>query len=784
MAPTFDSDDDPVWRAPASYPVGQLQRALETAVRADDPEVRRRAGERALAWEQVLAGIASGSLQIGSRTPVENTPGWVTLEVAHGGFATGRYLAEGPLAVWEQARLDALPAGFAPDLAPRHRLNTWFLTDGGLAEIQAMLATGIYEVDVPEAGALPVVAWLAANGFDGEALDLVAALYPFIHRLRFYPRPTDRAAAGGAVVHLRSAGEVADQLRAREVPGPVAAMVETLTVWHPLLDRLVTLWLETVDEGWPCRRWPRSWGADRAAWLDDSAAASASHQLSRGHQRPRSNFSILRLALERCPTDSRSLSARDVGRVRLALDRTVERWGRPGSDRHAAVRSAQAEAAGLPTHAEIAAVMAERLSAYAPAGGVADLGPVLDAVTLDGERQVAVDVPPSLVAKAERALEAPIAELVDRGVITSAEVLAVVVPQISSEVAAAGIDDRQLQGLYARIYRAFRRRRSLLLVDLEHQIRIGELPWVAPLGRFRSSNASARATAGSTLAQTVLLAVGSFPHTVLPNPLVRELAALAEQAGIDIPLVEELAADIFMGTFTSKWREAARIAAEQLEGTLYARYYDLPVAATWPPSPSGGAPGGGTFVERARERWRKATAEDFAALCRERARESVAGDGSQVARNGAVIEQSQILTTHNLAPLMHRLELADQLAPSVPRLVPEVFDWIVREQTKPRDDWRARLQMVKNTAYAWRQAVYLLSLVDESAQQAVLGRIGDRWGNGPEPWRVTFEPALVGLERVLAGDRFDATGRVGVGRRFLGWTVGPHWLLPPAGSAT
>lgn len=778
MARTSDSDDDPVARANAGYPMGQLQRALETALRADDSEVRLRAGERALTWEQVLDGIASGSLQVGSRAPVENTPSWVTLEVAHGGFATGRYMAEGPVEDWEQSLLDALPTEFGTDLAPRHRLNTWYLTDDGLAQLQQIIAARSYEIDVPEAGALAVVAWLTANGFGGLALDLVAELYPLIGRLRFYPRPTDRGASSGTVVHLRTVAEVVSQLRDRKVPDQVAAMVETLTVWHPLLDRLVALWLQTVEDDWPCQRWPESWSTDRASWLADYEAAASTKSLSSRHAGSRSNFAILRDALERCPIDSASLSAREVGRIRTALNGAVERWGSPGSDRHSTTRSNQAEAAALPTHSEIAAALVERLSTYPSDAGVPDLGPVLDAVKLDEDRP-GVDVPEALARKTERALEAPIAELVDRGVIASAEVLAIVIPQISSQVAAAAIDDRELQALYGAIYQAFRRRRSLLLLNLEHQVQIEELPWVDVLDRFRRPNASARATAEVTLAQTAHLAINSFPQTVLPNPLVREFAALAKHAEVDIPFVDELAADIFMGTFTMKWRRAAYIAAEQLEGTLYARYYDLPAASTWAPLPSAD----GRLVDRARRRWGKRTAEDFATLCQERAKEASAGDGSRVARSGAVIEQSQILTTHNLAPLVDRLGIADQLAANVPSLAPQIFDWMVQEQTKSRDDWRANLQMLKNTAYAWRQAIYLMSLTDESTQQVVLSRFRESWADGPDRWRVRFEPALAGLERVAASDRFDHSGRASNGRRFLGWSVGPHWMLPEPGSA-
>lgn len=769
---TRDADpNEPSFRAGLSYPTGQLQRALEAAVRQKDPALRQRAEQRALAWEQVIAGIASGTLQVGSRTPIESTPAWVTLEVAHGGFATGNYLAEGPMESWEHELLANTSDNDAVEASARLRLNAWHLSDEGLADLQRRLADGSYRIKLPEEGAFLVVAWLMANGYEGLALDLVSELYPLIDRLRFYPCPADRGSITGATVHLRTAAEVADQLNQIEVPGQVAAMRDALAVWNPLLDRLVALWLETVASGWPCQRWPDSWSAQRSAWLTDFEAAVAAQPASR-HLRPRSPFGVMRDALVRCPDDSSALSARDVGRLRKAIKGTTERWGVPGDERHSALRRQQDMWASLPTHNAIATEVAGRLASYPKGAGIPDLAPVLDDVDIDG---VGVAVPASLARKTERALEAPVDELVQREVIGSSEVLAQVLPQITSQVAAAGIDDRDLQRLYSQIYQAFRRRRSLLLLNLEHQVQIEELPWVAALDRFRAPSGTALRTAAQTLEQTALLAITSFPQTILPNPLVKELGALAKQAGLEIPFVEEVAADIFMGTFTTKWREAARIAADFLDGTIYARYYDLPGAATWARLPS--ADDG--LVGKARLRWGKHTAEDFATICQERSREAGVGDGSFVARNGTVIEQSQILTTHNLAPLVQRLALSDALEPSAPHLASDIFGWIVQQQTHSHADWRSRLQVLKNTAYAWRQAIFLLSLADGRTQERALAQWRNAWSEAPAEWRGRFEPALAGLEHVRVGGRFDSEGRCQAGRRFLGWSVGPHWLNAP-----
>jgi hypothetical protein len=347
-----------------------------------------------------------------------------------------------------------------------------------------------------------------------------------------------------------------------------------------------------------------------------------------------------------------------------------------------------------------------------------------------------------------------------------------VLPQITAQVAAAGLDDADLRTLYQQIYAAFRRRRSLLLLSLEHQVRIDELPWVAAIAPLRQGTLGAKVQARQTLEQVTLLALSSFPHTILPNPLVREMGALAKQAGLELPLVEEVAADIFMGTFTVKWSRAALLAAEMLEGTLYARYYDLPSphdAAAWE-----------TKVE---SRWGKDTAEGFAMQCKRRAREAGTdqGQGSQVAANGAVLEQSQILTTHNLAALARGLGLEDALRGLAPGLVEACLRFVVRRQQQLAPRFKARLQMLKNTAYAWRQAIFFLSLCDEGTQWQIVQAFETQVQAQPPAWAERFAPVAAGLRLALEGGRFDADG-YGSGRRlakrFLGWSVGHHWLMP------
>lgn len=100
--PAMNDDADQQHPAPATpqtnpgYAAGQLAKALTTALTHDDPDTRNRAAERQRAWRSVLAGMANGLLRIGSRTPVEGLPAWVTPAVLRGGFATAEPSAGGP----------------------------------------------------------------------------------------------------------------------------------------------------------------------------------------------------------------------------------------------------------------------------------------------------------------------------------------------------------------------------------------------------------------------------------------------------------------------------------------------------------------------------------------------------------------------------------------------------------------------------------------------------------------------------------------------------------------
>ncbi len=726
-----------------------------------DPEIRARSTAKVAHWGKVLEGIFSGALDVGSRTPVVDAPAWATLKVVTGGFATGELLAEGPLSPHEQAWLNEL--GPSASHSPRAALNAYFLSEEGLALLGEMLATGAYRVDVPEEGAFLVAAWLLRHGAAEQARTMLEELAPFFSRLRFYPVPHTPSTEDGLHVHLQSVAETTKQLQRVRLPLDIERGRESAEVWTPLYDELVQLFLETRTSEGVCRHFPATWSERGSKLLETVARARAKHLLCKWPHHSKSHFSKLCDVLAQAVKEPAALTPGQQRRVQHVLDDIARARGLPGSDRLHALRTAQQRLASRPTHQDLARVLVARLGAYSSGEGLDDLEQVTASVTeVEASRQgvaAGAEFPSSLIRKLVRCANASLEDLIARKVVTSSEVLARVLPQVSAHVAAQGVNDPELRRLYGHIYAAFRRRRSLLLLDLQSQVKLQELPWCRAIDAHRTPDLGQQEVAAQTFERISSLAISAFPAVLIPNKLLQELRALAQAAGLKVPLVEELAADIFMNAFSPKFDEAARRAAAFVQGSLYARYYDIPM------EPS-------LRLDAAHQKpSRRQHVSDFAQRCLARAH----AEGHQprgVSGNGMVIEQAQILTTHNLAVLFDALGLSRTLCPQLPELARRCFESVCQMLLRNAPRYQHRLRNVKNAAYAWRQMVFFLSLLSQSEQEDFGHWAQQHLASQPRRIAEPFAPALTRLLAAIEEQVSPLPGRV-----FLGWAVGSHWLL-------
>jgi hypothetical protein len=143
-----------------------------------------------------------------------------------------------------------------------------------------------------------------------------------------------------------------------------------------------------------------------------------------------------------------------------------------------------------------------------------------------------------------------------------------------------------------------------------------------------------------------------------------------------------------------------------------------------------------------------------------------------------IIEQQQVLTTQNLAVLYDSLRLTNSLHAQLDELARRCFMWICQRQQMKIDNRHARLIMLKNTAYAWRQMIFFLALLPAAGQQQFAV-----WADGylkeqNEDFQARFHPAFQGLVMAVEGRPLHETaGNRKGAMRFLGWSKSRHWLL-------
>ena len=763
--------------AGSPYLSGLLAKARQTAASHDSLLARQRAQRRINEIEATIEGIRDGKLWVGSRKPVADLPIWATPEVIRGGFATGRAAADVDLTRHE---LDAIEQQSLPP--DRASLFRFLLTGDGQLLLRRMLVSRTYRIDQPEQAALPVLAWLVAHDRTDKAVDLLEAIAPFGPRLRFLPSASSTVGPLRANEFFRwSAADTAARVGNTKPKRQVEVMREALNVWNPMLDGFVELWCQRLSNGHVTSA-TDAWLAEARGLLAVYEEAVSTHTKCTKHRRPKENLAILRAAAQ-TEVSGAVLTQRELGRVRTSLAAVVEKRGQTGSESHSTIRTAQRKHATLPDHAEFGPIVIERLNLLPSSIGVTSAQAVevsrpIEISEARGRIIAGMEFPRRLRRLIDEARRGTLNELLGLGVVPSAEVLATFGPRIVFATLGRSYNDPDLGAVMGANYEAFRRRRSLLLLNLEKQVQLSELPWVTAVetDRVASQNASQDA-----LRALSAMTLRHFPGTVVPNPAVREMTLLAREAGMAIPFVEELAADIFMGTFSSKYLAAAKFAGDQLRGSLYERYFGIDYSMI-----------DGLSAER-QGKTGPTTSPGFDALLSKRTEMNDCGD-SWIVRNGATIEQAQVLTTHNVVQLLYGLGLLTtdehpdltDLNDGVRRSLTMTDLTLMTDNSYRTAVWKLRtalrssrpLGFIKDAAYAWRQMILYLTTFDQPAQamwvrtkQAEVERtfVG-------EPVVPVVRSMVSGLAACIDGGRFDHTGRLRDGRRLLGWS-GALWVL-------
>ena len=726
------------------YVWNELKKALEAEEGSEDAI---KAGKRVRMWNDVLNGILGGALNIGTRKPTMY-PVWVTPEIVRGGFSTGKAAAAYPLLSIEEE--EAISDFGAPH--SREALFFALLSDEGLSRLRGLLEQRKYKIGLPEEAALLVIAWLYKNGHTKEAERIAKEISQYSSELRFLPETTAEPLESTDLVFRFSAKDIRKQLLTYGCNRKIETQREALKVWIPFMDRLVLHWGVLFKDSAGKSEAPpaqfEAWKNKASGMLSEYENLKEKHTLCRKYHKEKENLKILITATRSFIKDASDTGA--LARARHVVFCHTRAHGEPNGADFIELRKEQARIASLPGHELIANALADRIQESD--SGISDTKSLLSPVLVEG---CDMPVPLKICKIISRAQIASIPELIGQGIVPSAEVMAGLAPQLTAFEISKDFSDEDLGVLLAETFKAFCRRRSLLLMDLSSQIRFDELPWVKPMIDKRLSSGSYTEAA----LRLAAYAIDYFPGVVLPNPLVEQLNALYSLADGRRPFLAELAADIFTGRFTQKYDDAALTAAGILQGSLYDRYYCLGYEniekRSTKVSGKPGKPNLSTLLEPAVE---------------EQMAKSGEPGGSFIVRNGMMIERAQIITTHNLATLVVEKVKLEHSYNELALLSFAHSCGLITRSIETKKHGAGYLHALKNAAYAWRQALFFLSLSPEKSVEETMHKAEDLFLRrlGPDITQSLFNRLKVSLYSECS---FESA------RPFFGWVSEPHWMF-------
>jgi hypothetical protein len=473
-----------------------------------------------------------------------------------------------------------------------------------------------------------------------------------------------------AVVHVVHCEQVRQRLATLPAQARLAEQKRTIELRLPLYDEAVAHFLSTYVADWPCRHYPEGWREQAAALCARFGTVRQGGACVAKSSKGR--VAELYALLAQCAHDPLRITGREVGRIRRIIDDFVRKYGPPGSNTHRERRTEQRRQVAAPAYHLIARAVSARLSSYPADSGIADFTDLSVPITAEEAHAFGlakgVTLPYAILRRLKRCRSGTIGELIGYGLITSGESLARVLPAMTAEITSAGFRDAPLRILYAATYRAFRRRRSLLLLNLQSQVALNDLPWIAPVEVDRQSDATSVDAARQALTESSILALAAFPQAILPNKLLQEFRALAKTGAMDLPFVDEVAADIFMASSPAS--------SSRPQDVLRRWWLTLCMPATTTSIPPLGRASRPTGTPDTSARWSGQRIEGDALAKLSAQRANVKLGTWHPATNGCVLEQQQILTTQNLSLLFGDLGLKSLLRPHLGSMARRCFEWI------------------------------------------------------------------------------------------------------------
>lgn len=511
--------------------------------------------------KDALIGVLTGKFEVGSRKPDMDYPEWTSKKVAPGGFYAG---------IKYELKSDENNVRILND--PKEMLR-----------YSDLIEYIDHNLEGPEPTMIPTIGFLRKNGKIEEANKLEEIIRPYVNNIRFYPIEEElmkEKKKPNVFASLETISDFKEWCRNSYIY-KLEAEERLINIYkknNEFKNKLIKLFRETTiivnDEEWPMQRVSEE-------WLEKGRKLYNSNKwyLYDLTKRKRGSLYNLWLILGNIILQPKIMKKEDCN-VDMYNNRSVNefaitrisgkevRWIKVYLKANKSLKSynitelirKQDEARGLLKYLDN--INEERLEKN----------------FYEELKERFKDVEEVVFKKLNKCVLYPLEELKSLGYIPSGETFVELSGGMEAFLNTVDIDFKEdiaiEEHLKYIIYKGFKNMRSLLLLNLESQLKLCEIPQYKVLCDVYKCN---KRSSNKLILSKLLVSyyINWFPEIIMPNRVVKMLYNLLKCEEKDLGLCEEIACDIFMGRFGEKYDTSLNIAQRNMCYTLYSKYYNI-----------------------------------------------------------------------------------------------------------------------------------------------------------------------------------------------------------------
>ena len=496
--------------------------------------------------KDALIGVLTGKFEVGSRKPDMDYPEWTSKKVAPGGFYAG---------IKYELKSDENNVRILND--PKEMLR-----------YSDLIEYIDHNLEGPEPTMIPTIGFLRKNGKIEEANKLEELIRPYVNNIRFYPIEEElmkEKKKPNVFASLETISNFKEWCRNSYIYKLEAeeSLINIYKKNNDFKNKLIKLFRETTiivnDEEWPMQCVSEEW-LEKGRELYNSNKWYLYDSFKRKRGSLYNLWSILQNIIQQQRIETEFPITRITGKE--------VRWIKIYLEANKNLKYYNIE------HLQSKQQEAQNLLKYLTSINEQHL----EKMHYEEIKEKYKDVEHVVFEKLNKCVLYSLEELKELGYVPSSETFVELAQPMEAFLQTIDFDFKEditvEEHLKYLLYKSFKNMRSLLLLNLENQLKINEIPQYNVLCKVYKRDSK---SSNSLILSKLLLSYYTewFPGDIMPNRVVKMFYNLLKSEDKNLGLCEEIACDIFQRRFGEKYDTSLNIAKNNMINTLYSEYFEL-----------------------------------------------------------------------------------------------------------------------------------------------------------------------------------------------------------------